>query len=68
MTTLFQNLDSNVLFVVSTLIRNIIRNIKLEIGNTKQLILLLLIMFISIKKFHLLMVEQNFAVKLIFGF
>lgn len=34
------SLDSNVLFVVSTLIKDIIKNIKADIGNVKQLILL----------------------------
>jgi wobble nucleotide-excising tRNase len=34
------SLDSNVLFVVSTLIKDIIKNIKADIGNIKQLILL----------------------------
>lgn len=34
------SLDSNVLFVVSTLIKEIIKEIKLETGNIKQLILL----------------------------
>jgi wobble nucleotide-excising tRNase len=34
------SLDSNVLFVVSTLIKDIIKNIKAEIGNVRQLILL----------------------------
>lgn len=34
------SLDSNVLFVVSTLIKEIIKEIKLEAGNIKQLILL----------------------------
>lgn len=34
------SLDSNVLFVVSTLIKDIIKNIKANIGNIKQLILL----------------------------
>jgi wobble nucleotide-excising tRNase len=34
------SLDSNVLFVVSTLIKEIIKNIKADIGNIKQLILL----------------------------
>lgn len=34
------SLDSNVLFVVSTLIKELIKNIKAEIGNVKQLILL----------------------------
>lgn len=34
------SLDSNVLFVVSTLIKEIIKDIKLETGNIKQLILL----------------------------
>lgn len=34
------SLDSNVLFVVSTLIKDIIRNIKADIGNIRQLILL----------------------------
>lgn len=34
------SLDSNVLFVVSTLIKDIIKNLKVDIGNVKQLILL----------------------------
>jgi len=34
------SLDSNVLFVVATLIKDIIKNIKADIGNVKQLILL----------------------------
>lgn len=34
------SLDSNVLFVVSTLIKDIIKNIKADIGNVKQMILL----------------------------
>lgn len=34
------SLDSNVLFVVSTLIKEIIKNIKADIGNVRQLILL----------------------------
>jgi wobble nucleotide-excising tRNase len=34
------SLDSNVLFVVSTLIKDIIKNIKADIGNVRQLILL----------------------------
>lgn len=34
------SLDSNVLFVVSTLIKEIIKNVKSDIGNIKQLILL----------------------------
>ncbi len=34
------SLDSNVLFIVSTLIKEIIKNIKAETGNIKQLILL----------------------------
>jgi wobble nucleotide-excising tRNase len=34
------SLDSNVLFVVSTLIKDIIKNLKADIGNVKQLILL----------------------------
>lgn len=34
------SLDSNVLFVVSTLIKEIIKNIRLDIGNIKQIILL----------------------------
>ena len=34
------SLDSNVLFVVATLIKDIIKNIKSEIGNIRQLILL----------------------------
>ncbi len=34
------SLDSNVLFVVATLIKDIIKNIKSEIGNVRQLILL----------------------------
>ncbi len=34
------SLDSNILFVVSTLIKEIIKNIKAEIGSIKQLILL----------------------------
>ena len=34
------SLDSNVLFVVSTLIKELIKNVKAEIGNVKQLILL----------------------------
>ncbi|RNA62122.1 hypothetical protein D1631_09360 [Chryseobacterium nematophagum] len=34
------SLDSNVLFVVSTLIKDIIKNVKGDIGNIKQLILL----------------------------
>lgn len=34
------SLDSNVLFVVSTLIKDIIKNIKADIGNIRQLILL----------------------------
>lgn len=34
------SLDSNVLFVVSTLIKDIVRNVKADIGNVKQLILL----------------------------
>lgn len=34
------SLDSNVLFVVSTLIKEIIKNIKSDIGNIKQIILL----------------------------
>ncbi|MES2837567.1 MAG: AAA family ATPase [Bacteroidota bacterium] len=34
------SLDSNVLFVVSALIKDIIRNIKAEVGNIKQLVLL----------------------------
>ncbi len=34
------SLDSNVLFVVSTLIKDIIKNIKSDIGNIRQLILL----------------------------
>ncbi|HLF52912.1 AAA family ATPase [Flavobacterium sp.] len=34
------SLDSNVLFVVSTLIKDIIKNIKSDIGNIKQIILL----------------------------
>lgn len=34
------SLDSNVLFVVATLIKDIIKNIKTEIGNVRQLILL----------------------------
>ena len=34
------SLDSNVLFIVSTLIKEIIKNVKSEIGNIKQVILL----------------------------
>lgn len=34
------SLDSNVLFVVSTLIKDVIKNIKADVGNVKQLILL----------------------------
>lgn len=34
------SLDSNVLFVVSTLIKELIKNIKAEVGNVKQVILL----------------------------
>jgi wobble nucleotide-excising tRNase len=34
------SLDSNVLFVVSTLIKDVIKNIKSDVGNVKQLILL----------------------------
>lgn len=34
------SLDSNVLFIVSTLIKDIIKNIKADIGNIRQLILL----------------------------
>lgn len=34
------SLDSNVLFVVSTLIKELIKNVKAEIGNVKQVILL----------------------------
>ena len=34
------SLDSNILFVVSTLIKDIIKNVKQDIGNIKQLILL----------------------------
>jgi len=34
------SLDSNVLFVVSTLIKELIKNVKAEVGNVKQVILL----------------------------
>ncbi len=38
--TLFQFLDSTVLFVVSTLIKEILKEVKLDKGNIKQVILL----------------------------
>ena len=61
------SLDSNVLFVVSTLIKESIKNIKSNTGNIKQIILLTQ-MSIFTKKYLSLMVEQKFVIKLIFGY